>query len=65
MIGFFGILMGLVLVMYCNVDLDKKFKYKLMYFLVVFVVFLIGVIELLEFMFMFVVVFFYIVYFVI
>lgn len=65
MIGFLGILMGMVLVMYCNVDVDKKVKYKLMYFFVVLVVFLIGVIELLEFMFMFVVVLFYVIYFVI
>lgn len=65
MIGFLGILMGMVLVMYCNVDVDKKVKYKLMYFFVVLVVFLIGVIELLEFMFMFVVVLFYVIYVVI
>lgn len=65
MIGFLGILMGMVLVMYCNVDVDKKVKYKLMYFFAVLVVFLIGVIELLEFMFMFAVVLFYVIYFVI
>lgn len=65
MIGFLGILMGMVFVMYCNVDFDKKVRYKLMYFLVVLVVFLIGVIELLEFMFMFVVVLLYVIYLVI
>ena len=62
MIGSSGILMGLALAMYRNVDLDKKSKYKSMYFSAALAVFLTGVTEPLEFMFMFAAVPLYIVY---
>lgn len=65
MIGLSGILMGLIFVMYINVDVDKKKVYKGIFLFFVFVVFLIGVIELIEYMFMFVVFLFYFVYVVI
>lgn len=54
MIGSTGILMGLAYAMYRNVDKDKKPKYKSMYFSAAIAVFLTGVTEPLEFMFMFV-----------
>ena len=53
MIGSSGILMGMALAMYRNVDADKKAKYKSMYFSAALAVFLTGVTEPLEFMFMF------------
>ena len=54
MIGSSGILMGLTLAMYRNVDPDKKRKYKSMFLSAAVAVFLTGVTEPLEFMFMFV-----------
>ncbi len=62
MIGSSGILMGLALAMYRNVDPDKKSKYKSMYFSAALAVFLTGVTEPLEFMFMFAAVPLYAVY---
>ncbi|QIW55178.1 PTS transporter subunit EIIC [Pseudolactococcus raffinolactis] len=62
MIGSSGILMGLALAMYRNVDPDKKSKYISMYFSAALAVFLTGVTEPLEFMFMFATVPLYIVY---
>ncbi|EOS7717328.1 PTS transporter subunit EIIC [Enterococcus hirae] len=62
MIGSSGILMGLSLAMYRNVDLDKKARYRSMYFSAALAVFLTGVTEPLEFMFMFAAVPLYIVY---
>lgn len=62
MIGSSGILMGLALAMYRNVDPDKKSKYISMYFSAALAVFLTGVTEPLEFMFMFAAVPLYIVY---
>ena len=62
MIGSSGILMGMALAMYRNVDADKKAKYKSMYFSAALAVFLTGVTEPLEFMFMFAAVPLYIVY---
>lgn len=54
MIGSTGILMGLTVAMYRNVDPDKKKKYKSMFLSAAVAVFLTGVTEPLEFMFMFV-----------
>ena len=54
MIGSSGSLMGLTLAMYRNVDPDKKKKYKSMFLSAAVAVFLTGVTEPLEFMFMFV-----------
>ncbi len=54
MIGSTGILMGMTLAMYRNVDPDKKKKYKSMFLSAAVAVFLTGVTEPLEFMFMFV-----------
>ncbi|KAF1295558.1 PTS glucose/maltose transporter subunit IIBCA [Enterococcus sp. JM4C] len=62
MIGSSGILMGLSLAMFRNVDADKRDKYKSMYFSAALAVFLTGVTEPLEFMFMFAAVPLYIVY---
>ncbi|GAB2482211.1 PTS transporter subunit IIBC [Alkalibacterium psychrotolerans] len=53
MIGSSGILMGLAYAMYKNVDQDKRKQYKSMYFSAGLAVFLTGVTEPLEFMFMF------------
>ncbi|QCI85747.1 PTS transporter subunit IIBC [Vagococcus zengguangii] len=53
MIGASGILMGMALAMYRNVDADKRAQYKSMYFSAALAVFLTGVTEPLEFMFMF------------
>ncbi|EXJ23955.1 PTS system, maltose and glucose-specific IIC component [Alkalibacterium sp. AK22] len=53
MIGSSGILMGLAYAMYKNVDEDKKKGYKSMYLSAGLAVFLTGVTEPLEFMFMF------------
>lgn len=54
MIGSSSILMGLTIAMYRNVDPDKKKKYKSMFLSAAVAVFLTGVTEPLEFMFMFV-----------
>lgn len=54
MIGSTGILVGLTLAIYRNVDPDKKKKYKSMFLSAAVAVFLTGVTEPLEFMFMFV-----------
>lgn len=62
MIGSSGILMGMALAMYRNVDADKKAKYKSMYFSAALAVFLTGVTEPLEFMFMFAAVPLYVIY---
>lgn len=53
MIGSTGILMGLTLAMYRNVDPDKKKKYKGMFISSALAVFLTGVTEPIEYMFMF------------
>ncbi|MBF0847730.1 PTS transporter subunit EIIC, partial [Streptococcus danieliae] len=53
MIGSSGILMGLTYAMYRNVDEDKKKKYKGMFISAALAVFLTGVTEPIEFMFMF------------
>lgn len=53
MIGATGILMGMTLAMYRNVDPDKKKKYKSMFVSAALAVFLTGVTEPLEYMFMF------------
>ncbi|EOT45911.1 MULTISPECIES: PTS transporter subunit IIBC [Enterococcus] len=62
MIGSSGILMGMALAMYRNVDVDKRAKYKSMYLSAALAVFLTGVTEPLEFMFMFAAVPLYVVY---
>ncbi|HCU0708512.1 TPA: PTS transporter subunit EIIC [Enterococcus faecalis] len=62
MIGSSGILMGMALAMYRNVDADKKAKYKSMYFSAALAVFLTGVTEPLEFMFMFAAMPLYVIY---
>lgn len=62
MIGSSGILMGMALAMYRNVDADKKAKDKSMYFSAALAVFLTGVTEPLEFMFMFAAVPLYVIY---
>ncbi len=62
MIGASGILMGLAYAMYKNVDVDKRLAYKSMYLSAALAVFLTGVTEPLEFMFMFAAVPLYIVY---
>ncbi|MHC5216015.1 PTS transporter subunit IIBC [Enterococcus sp. LJL128] len=62
MIGSSGILMGMALAMYRNVDVDKRHKYKSMYVSAALAVFLTGVTEPLEFMFMFAAVPLYVVY---
>lgn len=62
MIGSSGILMGLAYAMYRNVDADKKKQYKGMFISTVLAVFLTGVTEPIEFMFMFVALPLYLVY---
>lgn len=62
MIGGAGILMGLAVAMYRRVDKDKRSKYKSMIFSAAAAVFLTGVTEPLEFMFMFVAPVLYVVY---
>ncbi|NME41728.1 PTS transporter subunit EIIC [Lactobacillus agilis] len=62
MIGATGILMGMTLAMYKNVDPDKKHLYKSMFFSAALAVFLTGVTEPIEFMFMFAAVPLYVVY---
>lgn len=62
MIGATGLLMGIALAMYRRVDEDKKKNYKSMFFSTVLAVFLTGVTEPLEFMFMFCALPLYVVY---
>lgn len=62
MIGSTGILMGIAFAMYKNVDADKKKQYKMMFVSAAAAVFLTGVTEPLEFMFMFVAMPLYVVY---
>ena len=62
MIGSTGILMGLTLAMYINVDEDKKKVYKGIFLSSALAVFLTGVTEPIEYMFMFVALPLYIVY---
>ena len=62
MIGATGLLLGVALAMYRRVDAGKKKKYKSMFFSTVLAVFLTGVTEPLEFMFMFCALPLYIVY---
>lgn len=62
MIGATGLLMGIALAMYRRVDEDRKKNYKSMFFSTVLAVFLTGVTEPLEFMFMFCALPLYVVY---
>ena len=62
MIGATGLLLGVALAMYRRVDADKKDKYRSMFISTVLAVFLTGVTEPLEFMFMFCALPLYIVY---
>ncbi|MCM2983513.1 PTS transporter subunit IIBC [Niallia circulans] len=62
MIGATAILMGVAVAIYRNVDMDKKKKYKSMIFSAAIAVFLTGVTEPLEFMFMFAAPVLYVVY---
>ena len=62
MIGATGLLLGIALAMYCRVDADKRAKYKSMFISTVLAVFLTGVTEPLEFMFMFCAMPLYVVY---
>ena len=62
MIGSFGILMGVALAIYRNVDADKKHKYKGMLIATALATFLTGVTEPIEYMFMFVAMPLYLVY---
>ncbi|HGK8500726.1 TPA: PTS transporter subunit IIBC [Streptococcus pyogenes] len=62
MIGATGTLMGIALAMYRNVDADKKHTYKMMFISAAAAVFLTGVTEPLEYLFMFAAMPLYIVY---
>ena len=62
MIGSFGILMGVIVAIYRNVDADKKHKYKGMMIATALATFLTGVTEPIEYMFMFVATPMYLVY---
>lgn len=62
MIGSFGILMGVIVAIYRNVDADKKHKYKGMMIATALATFLTGVTEPIEYMFMFVATPLYLVY---
>ena len=62
MIGATGLLLGIALAMYRRVEADKKQRYRSMFFSTVLAVFLTGVTEPLEFMFMFCALPLYIVY---
>ena len=62
MIGATGLLLGIALAMFRRVDPDKKKNYKSMFFSTVLAVFLTGVTEPLEFMFMFCALPLYVVY---
>ena len=62
MIGSFGILMGIIVAIYRNVDPDKKHQYKGMMIATALATFLTGVTEPIEYMFMFVATPMYLVY---
>ena len=62
MIGSFGILMGVIVAIYRNVDADKKHKYKGMMIATALATFLTGVTEPIEYMFMFIATPLYLVY---
>lgn len=62
MIGATGLLLGIALAMYRRVDPDKRQRYRSMFFSTVLAVFLTGVTEPLEFMFMFCALPLYVVY---
>lgn len=62
MIGSFGILMGVIVAVYRNVDEDKKHKYKGMMIATALATFLTGVTEPIEYMFMFIATPLYLVY---
>ena len=62
MIGATGLLLGIALAMYCRVDADKRQNYRSMFVSTVLAVFLTGVTEPLEFMFMFCALPLYVVY---
>lgn len=62
MIGSFGILMGMVVAIYRNVDDDKRHQYKGMLTATVLATFLTGVTDPIEYMFMFVATQLYIIY---
>lgn len=62
MIGATGLLLGIAFAMYRRVDIGKKEKYKSIYFSTAIAVFLTGVTEPLEFMFMFAALPLYIIY---
>ena len=62
MIGSFGILMGVIVAIYRNVDADKKHQYKGMMIATALATFLTGVTEPIEYMFMFVATPLYLVY---
>ncbi|ORO72236.1 PTS transporter subunit IIBC [Streptococcus oralis] len=62
MIGSFGILMGIIVAIYRNVDADKKHKYKGMMIATALATFLTGVTEPIEYMFMFIATPLYLVY---
>ena len=62
MIGSFGILMGVIVAIYRNVDSDKKHKYKGMMIATALATFLTGVTEPIEYMFMFIATPLYLVY---
>lgn len=62
MIGATGLLLGVALAMYRRVDKDRRHKYKSMFFSTALAVFLTGVTEPIEFMFMFCAIPLYIVY---
>ena len=62
MIGSFGILMGVIVAIYRNVDADKKHQYKGMMIATALATFLTGVTEPIEYMFMFIATPLYLVY---
>ena len=62
MIGSFGILMGVIVAIYRNVDNDKKHKYRGMMIATALATFLTGVTEPIEYMFMFIATPLYLVY---
>ena len=62
MIGSFGILMGVIVAIYRNVDADKKHQYKGMMIATALATFLTGVTEPIEYMFMFIATPMYLVY---
>ena len=62
MIGSFGILMGIIVAIYRNVDPDKKHQYKGMMIATALATFLTGVTEPIEYMFMFIATPLYLVY---